>query len=270
MEPVVLLALLWALFIGTHIGLATVPVRSALTSRFGKHGFGAIYTLVAAAAFALVVHYYAIHRMEGPAGLALGASPVVRWLLIVVIVGGVVLSVSGLMGYSETPMAMFSETVYVPRGVERITRHPFFVGVAMLAIAHSLLATRLIGAVFVAGLAVLSIVGSWHQDRKLLQLRGRPYAEYLRATSIVPFAAIISGRQSFSWRELSIASIVVGLASAFALRAVHASIFASGGAYFIGATLAGAAVATVGAIRRNRRDAAAGRARGYGASQPAA
>src|SRR5437899_13047458 len=57
--------------------------------------------------------------------------------------------------------------IRAPRGVERVTRHPFFVGVALLASAHVLLATRLVGAVFFAGLAALAILGAWHQDRTL-------------------------------------------------------------------------------------------------------
>ena len=55
-----------------------------------------------------------------------------------------------------------------------MTRHPFFVGVALLASAHVLLATRLVGAVFFAGLAALAILGARHQDRKILARRGAP------------------------------------------------------------------------------------------------
>ena len=86
--------------------------------------------------------------------------------------------------------------------MERITRHAFFWGLGMLAIAHALLATRLVGTVLFTGVALVAIGGSYHQDRKLLARIGRPYADYLAATSAVPFAAIVAGRQRFPWTDL--------------------------------------------------------------------
>jgi len=143
--------------------------------------------------------------------------------------------------------------IRAPRGVERVTRHPFFVGVALLASAHVLFATRLVGAVFFAGLAALAILGARHQDRKLLARRGAPYAGYLAVTSAVPFAAIVARRQRLAWREIPPRGLVLGLAVAAALRAVHASIFAHGGAWVIGVVLAGAALSAGRAWRRAQR-----------------
>ena len=134
-----------------------------------------------------------------------------------------------------------------------MTRHPFFVGVALLASAHVLLATRLVGAVFFAGLAALAILGAWHQDRKLLARRGAPYAGYLAVTSAVPFAAIVARRQHLAWREIPPRGLVLGLALAAALRAVHASIFAHSGAWVIGVVLAGAVLSAGRAWRRAQR-----------------
>src|SRR5262249_51093083 len=114
------------------------------------------------------------------------------------------------------------------RGLERITRHPFFVGVAIAAAAHALLATRLVGTVFSLRLRGRSLVGAWHQDRKLLARRGRPFADFLAVTSVVPFAAILSGRQRLVARELPWGTLVVTLLVVGGLRAVHESIFASG------------------------------------------
>jgi hypothetical protein len=70
---------LWLLFGGTHIGLATRPVRSRLVARFGEAGFTAIFYLVAALSFAWLISYYAAHRFDGAAGLDLAALPAARW-----------------------------------------------------------------------------------------------------------------------------------------------------------------------------------------------
>src|SRR5438093_1132358 len=177
MEPALAVALLWLVFGGLHVGLATRRVRAALVARLGEVGFRTLYSVVAAAFFTLLVRYYAAHRLEGSAGLALGDVTAVRWALMAVIVFGFVLAIASLVGYPASPMALFAKTVRPPHGLERITRHPFFMGTALAALAHVPLATRLVGAMFQAGLAALAIAGSLHQDRKLAVLRRRPYQD---------------------------------------------------------------------------------------------
>jgi len=256
MDPVIGIAVLSLVFAGTHVLLATRPIRGRLVARFGPYGFAAVYSLVAAVTYGAVVHYYAAHRFEGAPGLALGDTPA-RGVLIAGVVAGIVLMAATFDVYPRSPMAVIpSRDIEMPYGLARITRHPFFVGVALLAVSHMLLATRLVGTVLFAGLALLAIGGAWHQDRKLLARRGAPYRAYLDRTSHVPFAAILAGRQQLVWRELPVASPLVGVGLAFALRAVHADIFAHGGAWVIGATLGGAAVFTVAAWLRTRQPAA--------------
>jgi uncharacterized membrane protein len=254
MESVLTVAALWLLFAATHIGLATRRIRAVLVARLGERGFMGLFSLVAAAAFTLVVAYYAAHRFDGPPGLAFGAgAPVLRWALMGTVVAGIVLMAGSLTVYPRSPMALFNETVRTPYGLERITRHGFFVGVALLAGAHVLLAPRLVGAVFAGGLLLVAVVGAWHQDRKLLRLRGEPYAAYLAATSAVPFAAILGGRQRLVPGELAWGPLVGGLVVAALLRWVHDSLFTGGGAWIVGAVIGGAALEILQSVRSARR-----------------
>jgi uncharacterized membrane protein len=254
-EPAAILALLWLLFGGTHVGLATGRVRGALVDRLGDRGFMALFSAIASISFAALVVYYAAHRYEGAPGLALTAVPAVRWLLMAAIAFGVALITAGLIAYPRMPMALFDQPIRQPRGIERITRHPFFVGVAVLGVAHAFLATRLVGAVFAAGLAVLGIAGAWHQDRKLLARRGGPYADYLARTSTVPFAAALAG-QPLAWRELPLGALAGGLVLAVVLRLGHGVLFAHGGAWIIVAVSGGGAIASWQTWRRTQRRAA--------------
>src|SRR6266704_3085569 len=180
MRSVVGLTALWLVFGGMHIGLATCRVRDGLVSRLGERGFLALFSLIAAVSFSVLVHYYTLHRFDGPPGLALGAAPALRRTLMAVVVAGIVLIAASLVVYPRSPMALFNATVRAPRGIERVTRHAFFVGVALLGAAHALLATRLVGTVLMGGLAVVAGAGAWHQDRKLLRRRGEPYADISR------------------------------------------------------------------------------------------
>src|SRR5262245_38949318 len=158
MTPALTVALLWLLFGGSHVGLAVL--RERLVARLGEIGFSALFSLVAALTFAALVTYYAAHRFEGGAGIGLAAVPGVRWLLMVVVVFGFGLCIPGLTSYPRLPSALFGQPLRAVRGIERVSRHPFFAGTALFALAHALLATHLVGTVFFAGLFLLATVGT--------------------------------------------------------------------------------------------------------------
>lgn len=251
MEPAVTVGIVWMLFGVTHVGLAACGIRGRLVASIGERGFTFLFSGIAAVLVTVLVASYAGARSEGASGPALGRFPVVRPILVAAIGFGVVLMTASFATYDRSPYAVLGTGSFpTARGIERVTRHAFFAGLVVFALAHALLATRLVGTVFLAGYAVVAIVGSRHQDRKLLARLGRPFAEYLRTTSAVPFAAILAGRQRLVWGELPYRAIAVGLVLAFALRAAHPMIFAHGGLLFLGALFGGIGAIFVGALRR--------------------
>jgi uncharacterized membrane protein len=253
MDPALGVGLLALLFVGTHVGLATTAIRGRLTGMLGEGGFFAVYTLVASVTLAVVLAYYAAHRFEGAAGVAAGANPIAHALLLAVIAAGVAFMVAGLAVYPRMPMALFGQPIREPYGIERITRHPFFAGVAMLGVAHVLLAPRLAGAVLMGSMALLAIAGARHQDAKHLRRRGQPYADYLAVTSMLPFAAILAGRQRLVWRELPLGTLAAGVGVAVLLRMAHDGIFADGGRWIVAAAVVGGGVASLQSWLRARR-----------------
>src|SRR2546427_543557 len=116
------LTALWLVFGGMPIGLATCRVRDGLVSRLGERGFLALFSLIAAVSFSVLVHYYTLHRFDGPPGLALGAVPALRWTLMAVVVVGVGLIAASLVVYPRSPLALFHKTGGAPPGLERATR----------------------------------------------------------------------------------------------------------------------------------------------------
>jgi uncharacterized membrane protein len=253
MEPAVGVAALWLLFAGTHVGLTIPSVRAAIIRRLGQGGFLAFFSLIASVTFVVLVGYYAAHRFDGAAGLDAGRWPIARWLLVGLAGLGVAFVVVGVFYYPSLGSALFQEAPRAPRGVESITRHPFFSGAALLGLAHAALAPHLAGAVFMGGLATLAVVGAVHQDRKLVAQRGAPYAHYLAATSAIPFAAILVGRQRLVWAELPMALFGAGILVAVGLRQVHAALFGHGGVWLSASIVGGGLVAMLQARRRARR-----------------
>ena len=256
MEPAVVVLLLWLAFAAAHVGLGTARIRGTLVRRFGESGFTLLFSGVAAVLFAALVIYYAANRFEGAPGLALGGHPFERRALMGSIGFGIALMAASFASYDRSPYVVLGEPrSRQPRGLERVTRHPFFMGLTLFALAHVLLATRLVGAVFMTGFAVLAFGGAWIQDRKLLERRGEPFARYLGETSVVPFGAILSGRQRLVWDELPLGGLAAGGLLAVALRGVHDGIFASGGAPFLAAVLGGVAVILAASLGRRRTPA---------------
>ena len=253
MDPVLAVSLAIVPFVLTHLGLAWPPLRQPLVARLGRLGFIVFFSLVAWLTFGFAVTTYAAHASEGPPGLALAAHDGARAMLIGVVVLGSMLMTGAFGGYADSPYAMSGGNVSEPRGLERVTRHPFFVGVFLLGAAHALLATRLVGAVFMGILAAYSLIGAKLQEHKLAALRGEPYVRYLAASSLLPFAAIAAGRQRLVPSELPYGALLLGLPIAWLLRVVHGSLFAHGGAYLIAAVVIGPVVILVVELARERR-----------------
>ena len=235
------------------MGLASRPVRDRLQARLGRWGFMGVFYVVASLTFTALVSYYATHRFAGAAGPALAGG--LGGLLGAVGALGVVLVGVGLFDYPRSAYAFSNLEADTPRGIETVTRHPFFVGLVLLGTSHALLATRLVGVAFMAGLAAFALLGAVHQDRKLLRLRGAPYATFLSRTSLLPFGAVLLRHTPLSAAGLPWRSLALGVGLAVGLRLVHEGIFAHGGVYVIATTVGGALVFAVEEwLRERRRD----------------
>lgn len=239
MDGTTLVVVAWAGFFVTHIGMATAPVRGPLARKLGEAGFVGIYTLVASAAWAFLVHAYAIHRSDGAAGPALADDTVARAILYGVGVAGVALMIGAFAprGYWQSPMMVLSGRVREPFGLERISRHPFFAGLVLMSAAHMLLARHLNGVLFFGGLIAVAVIGSAHQARKLRRRHGPGYQAFLDTTSAVPFAAILRGRQRLVAGELPWLLLAVGAAAGVGLYALH-PLLVHGGIWVILAVVA--------------------------------
>ena len=242
MSSTLIIVLLSALFVATHIGMATARTRAWMVNRLGESGFLTLYSIVASAQFGILIAYYAAHRFDGAAGFGVGATPAIRWALIAVVVVGITLMGGSLVGYPDSPFGVSGHHFREPYGLERITRHGFFAGTFMLGSAHALLASHLNGTIVFSSLAVLAVAGARHQDGKLLGRGGEAYRHFLETTSMLPFAAIIAGRQHIAWRELPVRGLTIALAAAATLRLVHDRILAYDGLLVIAAVIGGAGI----------------------------
>jgi uncharacterized membrane protein len=253
MEEGWITAALWLLFGGTHVGLTMRPVRERLVRRLGEGRFVFVYSVVAIITFAALVHYVAEHRIAEPQAPLLVTIPPVRGALIALSVTGFSLFITAVLVYPRLPMATFRHRVVPARGVQQVTRHPFFSGIAIWAAAHALLAPSPAPFVFFVGVVVLSFVGGLHQDRRLFGELGEPYRSYAASTSFWPLVALLTGRQKIRWREQPWFAYGVGIGTSLALYQVHGDILSHGGAYVIGFVSVGSIVAILNSRSRRQR-----------------
>jgi len=253
MEEGWITALLWLLFGGTHVGLTMRPVRERLVRRLGEDGFVFVYSAIAIITFAVLVHYVAEHRNAEPQTPLLVTIPPVRGALIGLSVVGFSLFITAVLVYPRLPMATFRHRIVPARGVQQITRHPFFSGIAIWAAAHALLAPSPAPFVFFIGIVVLSFVGGLHQDRRLFDELGEAYRSYAASTSFWPLVAVIAKRQKLRWREQPWFAYGIGIGTSLALYQVHADILSHGGAYVIGVVSAGSIIAILNSRARRER-----------------
>jgi NnrU protein len=98
-----------------------------------------------------------------------------------------------------------------PEGIVRVTRHPFLVGVGLWAVVHLIANGDVASFIFFGALAVTALAGTVSIDAKRRRALGRGWQSFAAQTSIVPFAAIASGRTRFNPGEIAASQWVAAL-----------------------------------------------------------
>ena len=86
-------------------------------------------------------------------------------------------------------------------GIMRITRHPQAIGQIIWCIAHSLWIGTTFMLVTSLGLIFHHLFAIWHGDRRLEYKFGDEFYRFKQNTSVIPFLAILDGRQKLKLKE---------------------------------------------------------------------
>lgn len=86
-------------------------------------------------------------------------------------------------------------------GIIRITRHPQMVGQVIWCIAHTLWLGTTFTLVTSLGLIAHHVFAVWHGDYRLAQKYGEAFIAARDRTSVIPFRAILDGRQTLHLKE---------------------------------------------------------------------
>jgi uncharacterized membrane protein len=217
------LVLAAAFLLASHYGISSTPLRPWLIARIGERPYLALYSLVAFGALAwLILAYRGAPYIE-----VWPLTTWAAWLPLIVMPFALLLVVCGLSTLNPTAVGApdtldQSEPV---RGILRITRHPFMWGVTLWALAHLVPNGTAAAVVLFGTLAVLALLGTLMIDQKFATRRGAQWQRFAAASSNLPFAAILAGRQHLVLAEIGWLRIGVALALYVALLAIHPWLF---------------------------------------------
>ena len=194
----VMLALLVA-FAAVHSGGASLRVWGV--ARLGERAWRLLFATVSIPAAVVVIGYFLAHRYDGVRLWNLQDQP---WIVPVVWAGT---AISFLFLYPATYNLLEIPAVLKPQvrlyatGIIRISRHPQAVGQILWCATHLLW----IGSSFMVA-ACVGLIGHhlfavWNGDRRLANRFGDAFAELKASTSVIPFKAVIDGRQTLVLRE---------------------------------------------------------------------
>lgn len=216
---------LWGFaFAGGHLLLSSGPVRTPLTTRLGARGFQGLYSVFALVVFVLLVRTWWGDRNGGDLLWMLRDVPAMTPLALVLGVFGFALVVASF--FQPSAMGMVPGGTVRATGMARITRHPMMMGVALWGISHLLMNGWTSDVAFYCSLTALAVLGAFHQDARKHAADDGTLSTYFAESSVLPFAAVFTGRAQLVASELPWVGIVVGVIVAIALYWFHPVLFA--------------------------------------------
>src|SRR5216684_300296 len=191
MDPVLIIALWAALFVGSHLVISSNAIRPTLIRRIGEQPYRGLYSLVAFATFVPLLIAFAYHKHAGPMLWYLRGVEPIRWLTWLMMLAAFIFFVGSFV--NPNPGAIGAPAGRGVGGILKITRHPNFVALAIFAFAHILMNGWVGDLFFFGSIATLAIVGGRHQDQRKLRELGASYRAVLDSTSFFPFGALLGG-----------------------------------------------------------------------------
>jgi len=211
-------------FVGGHFLLSSRPVRPLLNARFGERGFRLVYSAVMVATLVWMLAAY----RGAPFVPVWDPAPAFGWVPLLVMPLASILLVAGLTSPNPTLVGGERFLDGAPGspavGILSITRHPFLWGTGLWALSHLLANGDLASMAMMSGIAVLSFGGMRHIDLRRESNLGASWGPMKLTTSVLPFAAALTGRTKVDWRGIGWWRPALGLVVYAALLHLHSGL----------------------------------------------
>lgn len=214
-----------AFLVGTHLGIASTQLRTALVQRLGEGAYRAVYSLLAVVAMVwLVVSWRAAPY------LPLWQAPPFRYVALVLMPVAMLLLVGSVSQRNPTAVGgtVDPDAPEPATGIVRITRHPMMWAFGLWGILHVLANGDAASLAFFGAIAVLALVGAVAIDQRRIRAAAPGWGVFMQATSNVPFMAILQRRQKLVLREIGLGRLAATIGLYVALVWLHPWLFGVG------------------------------------------
>jgi uncharacterized membrane protein len=213
----ILAAILWVF---VHVGVSGTALRDAIVARVGEGVFAVAYSVASVGAIALLVLAW-----QGAQTTPLWVAPAwLGWVFALLMLPAFVLFACSMVG-NPTAVGGAGLLAQGPRGIQRVTRHPMMMAFAIWSAVHVLGNGDSAAIVFFGAFLVTAVAGMPSIDAKMARRYGSDWAGFAQASSILPFGAILAGRNHLVPREIGWIAPLVGLLAWAGLLFGHRYIF---------------------------------------------
>jgi len=187
------------IFAITHSGLAAL--RTWGEAKIGARLYRVFFASVSLPLAIILIIYFFNHRYDGIILWQVQNVPGIKttvWVLSAISFFFLYPATFNLLEIAaiDKPQVHLYET-----GIIRITRHPQMVGQVIWCIAHTLWLGTSFTLLTSLGLVCHHLFAVWHGDRRLHFRYGDSFTAVKARTSVIPFKAILEGRQTLKWQE---------------------------------------------------------------------
>ena len=197
-SSLVMLVLL-ILFAVIHSGGAAL--RSRAEAVIGARAWRLIFATASIPSAVVVIGWFLAHRYDGVRLWNLQGVPgVIPLVWIGTAISFLFLS-PATYNRLEIPAVLKPQVRLYASGIIRISRHPQAIGQILWCLTHALWIGSSFMVVTCIGLIGHHLFAVWHGDRRLKARFGDAFDELKASTSILPFAAVLDGRQQLQWQE---------------------------------------------------------------------
>lgn len=213
------------LFLVTHLGISGTPLRGALQDMMGAQRYLAVYSLLAFGSLGLMIYGYGqvphVDFIWYPSEAAYLVTKVLLLLALVTLVTGTL---------TKNPTQVMSEQALDEEisGMLKITRHPVQWGILLFAVGHVIANGDVASLLFFGTFVLVAVFGMLSMDQRRRAETDARWKNFMEKTSMVPFAALASGRLNFTPADINWMGLVAGFGLYVAVYWLHDLV--SGGA----------------------------------------
>ncbi|MGK7905967.1 MAG: NnrU family protein [Synechococcus sp.] len=186
-------------FATAHSGLAALRPRGERL--IGARAYRVLFALVSIPFATILIVYFFNHRYDGAQIWMVQGLPGIREFVWIASAISFVFLYPSTFNLLEIAAVKKPEVHLYESGIIRITRHPQMVGQVIWCIAHTLWIGTTFSMVTSIGLVAHHLFAVWHGDRRLESRYGDVFLKVKDRTSVVPFLAIVQGRQTLKLGE---------------------------------------------------------------------